>query len=126
MKRLGILSGELDVHMECCLVLEESVVAAAVPMLRQRISQALESGTTQLVLDMRQVRDLDSIGLSMLIGVAVALRQADGGLMLRNVQDDVFNILHSMRLDQHILVQRLQASSNAVDAAAAAMDADLL
>lgn len=92
------------------IVLTENVVAATMPALRQVLSQALESGAASLTLDMDQVQELDSVGLSLLIGTSMALQHAGGRLEVRNVRDDVFNILHSMRLDRHFLVHRRAAA----------------
>lgn len=95
------------------MVITENIVAATAPALRQMAARALEAGVTRLQLDLERVQDLDSVGLSVLIGIAMSLQRLGGRLEVLNVRDEVFEILHSMRLDRHFHVQRLGTGQQA-------------
>ncbi|WP_158407308.1 STAS domain-containing protein [Megalodesulfovibrio gigas] len=95
------------------LVMTENIVAATVSALRQAAEQAMDSGATRLQLDLARVQDLDSVGLSVLIGISMSLQRAGGALELYNVRDEVFDIIHSMRLDKHFQVHRFPTERDA-------------
>jgi anti-sigma B factor antagonist len=62
------VAGEIDVY--------------TAPTLRERLTTLVDEGRTDLVVDLTQVRFMDSTGLGLLVGVLKRVRGLDGRLQL--------------------------------------------
>lgn len=83
---------------------EGDVVAAFVPELRSRLLELVRAGVRQLVLDLSNVKMVDSLGLGLLISAHNSLLQAGGKLSVVNASADVLDLFKTMRLHQHFSV----------------------
>lgn len=63
------------------------------PQLRQVVAEAVEGGSTHVVLDMTGVEFMDSSGLGALIGGLKVSRQAGGDLRIANIRPQVRMVL---------------------------------
>jgi anti-sigma B factor antagonist len=79
-----------------------NIIAIAARELRQRMQQMIDSGVTNLIVDMREVELVDSTGIGVLIGIQNNLKLKNGTLKLINVSDDIQKMFRIMRLDKHI------------------------
>jgi anti-sigma B factor antagonist len=62
------VAGEIDVY--------------TAPTLREKLTALVDAGSTDLVVDLTQVRFMDSTGLGLLVGVLKRVRGLDGRLQL--------------------------------------------
>lgn len=62
------VAGEIDVY--------------TAPTLREKLTTLVDAGSTDLVVDLTQVRFMDSTGLGLLVGVLKRVRGLDGRLQL--------------------------------------------
>lgn len=68
----------------------------------------LEEGCKELVVDLRSVTMVDSIGIGILIATCNTLHESDGKLTVINVSKDIYKLLKAMRLDQHFEVKMIR------------------
>lgn len=66
--------------------------------LRNTVKQALEAGYTHLLLDLREITYIDSVGLSTLIAGYTSARKAGGDLKLLHLPRGVHQLLQITRL----------------------------
>jgi anti-sigma B factor antagonist len=70
------------------------------PDARAALLEVLREGRVRVVLDLAQVRRIDSSGLSALLSVLKAARAAGGDVVLLSPSDAVVSVLRLTRLDQ--------------------------
>lgn len=89
------------------------------PELKQKLTDAIEGGTTRIVVDLTDTTFLDSTALGVLIGAVKRLRSRDGALVIVNVDQNIAKTFEITGLDQifTIVAQRGDAAS-ALDAPA--------
>ena len=87
------------------VTLREMLTAADVPGLQSGLKKEIDSGASDLVVDMAKTVSLDSMGIGLLIAANNKLSQVNGAISLINVSPDILKLLRSMRL-----VERLHAA----------------
>jgi anti-sigma B factor antagonist len=75
------------------------------PTLRDRISDLLDSGAHDLVVDLSKVDFIDSTGLGVLVGALNRAKELDGSLQLVCAQERVLKLLRITGLDQVFTVR---------------------
>lgn len=75
------------------------------PTLRDRISDLLDSGSRELVVDLARVDFIDSTGLGVLVGALNRARELGGSLQLVVSQERVLKLLRITGLDQVFTVK---------------------
>lgn len=95
------VAGEVDVY--------------TAPTLRQHLRDATAGGAQRIVVDMTEVKFLDSTGLGVLVGAMGRIREVDGNLRLVVSSDHILKVLRITGLDGLIPVD------DDVDAALAAV-----
>lgn len=80
------VTGEVDVY--------------TAPALRERLTALVDSGRTDLVVDLTQVRFMDSTGLGLLVGVLKRVRGLDGQLQLVIDAERLLKVFRITSLDQ--------------------------
>jgi anti-sigma B factor antagonist len=75
---------------------------ASAPELRTCLHQTINAGSRQLVVDLRQVDFIDSMGVGVLVGAHRRLRDHDGSLQLVGADGLVLRILRLTGLDRVI------------------------
>lgn len=83
------------------LLPDGDIVASRAEDLKARIREALQATPGSLVIDMRSVRQIDSVGLGLLIATHNTLQAEGGKLALAGVTPDILRLLKAMRLDRH-------------------------
>jgi anti-sigma B factor antagonist len=84
------VSGEVDVY--------------TAPTLRQHLRDATGAGTKRIVVDMTNVKFLDSTGLGVLVGAMGRVRETDGDMRLVVTSDHILKVLRITGLDSLIPV----------------------
>ncbi len=85
------LDGELDPH--------------TAPVLQNAIDQWAAAGTNRIVLDLRQLRFIDSSGLRVVIGAHRQLLDAGAELVLTNVSPTAGRLLEITGLSSHLAIE---------------------
>jgi anti-sigma B factor antagonist len=86
LRHLVAVSGEVDLF--------------TAPEFKQRVTELIEAGTPQLVIDLTQTTFLDSTGLGVLIGAVKRLRSRDGELVIVNTDETIAKTFEITGLDQ--------------------------
>ncbi len=88
------------------------------PTLRDRISDLLDGGAHDLVVDLGRVDFIDSTGLGVLVGALNRARELGGSLQLICTQERVLKLLRITGLDQVFTVRSSLDDALAADGAA--------
>ena len=83
---------------------EDNMVAATLPELRSRLRSIVEEGARDLVVDLADVRMVDSSGIGLLISAHNSLQKVGGRLAVIHVSEDLLELFRSMRMHQHFPV----------------------
>ncbi|HEY8534133.1 MAG TPA: STAS domain-containing protein [Micromonospora sp.] len=70
------------------------------PRLRERLTEVIEGGARQVVVDLGRVDFLDSTGLGVLVGALKRLRAVNGNLRLVCTKEPLLKIFRITALDQ--------------------------
>ena len=76
------------------------LTAIGAPIVRRTVTELVEQGTTQIVVDLGETTFVDSSGLGALIGGLKNARVAGGDLRIAAVPDSVMTILKLTNLDR--------------------------
>lgn len=82
----------------------EDIVASSIPELRSKMRGAVEEGVRQLVVDLVNVRMVDSMGIGLLISAHNSLRKLGGRLAVVHASRDILDLFQMMRIHQHFSV----------------------
>ena len=74
--------------------------AANAPELKSKLNEILDTKGTKLVLNLENIRFIDSTGIGALISALKTARQNDGNFQLSSVQQEVYSLLALMKLDK--------------------------
>ena len=70
------------------------------PALRPKVEEALSLGEKNLVLDLEEVKYMDSSGFSAILVVNRLCLEEDGQLILINIQDDIRRLIKMAHLEE--------------------------
>jgi anti-sigma B factor antagonist len=82
----------------------DNIVAASVPELRTTMRGMVEEGVRDLVVDLADVRMVDSSGIGLLISAYNSLRKVGGRLAVIHASADILELFRTMRMHQHFSV----------------------
>jgi anti-anti-sigma factor len=82
----------------------DSIVAASVPNLRLQVRGIIAEGVRDLVVDLSDVRMVDSSGIGLLISAHNSLRKLDGKLSVIHASAEILELFRTMRMHQHFSV----------------------
>ena len=68
--------------------------------IKKELTNALVEGDYNLILDLSNIRFIDSTGIGVLISALKTSRQNEGSFILKSVQKDVMSLLTLMKLDK--------------------------
>jgi anti-anti-sigma factor len=88
------------------LALRGRLAASSVGDVRTALTEAIEGGVDDLVVDMSQVELMDATGLGVLVGSHRRAERAGRRLVLHNVPDRVDRLLLATRLHRVLCVDR--------------------
>lgn len=85
-------------------VLEDHVTVGNVREFRSMVQELIDQGHTRVVLNLRDVKRIDSMGLGAIVGMSEALKYAKGQLVLLNLQYPVKELLRLTDLDRVLAI----------------------
>ena len=80
------------------------VVAESEPELRAKMRAVGSSGVTKMIVDLQNVRMMDSAGLGLLIAAHNSLQKTGGNLSVIHASQDLLELFQSMRMHQHFSI----------------------
>ena len=81
----------------------KDIVASEAQELRRKIFSIIGEKPGKLVVDLENVKVIDSIGLGVLISARNHLKKSGGELVVTNVSKEICHLLKQMHLDRHIV-----------------------
>ena len=87
----------------------KDIVASMADEFRKKLLKAVDQGIKSLTIDLTGVEMIDSVGLGVLIAAHNSLKEAEGSLSVKNVSEDIYKLLKTMRLDQHFEVSAVNS-----------------
>lgn len=83
---------------------EGDLTASSVPIIRVDLKNLIAEGVRDLVIDMINTRVIDSSGIGLLVATHNSLLRLNGKLTIKNVSQDLLELLKAFRLDKHFSV----------------------
>jgi len=80
---------------------DQDIVSSTASDFRNELLDIIKTGPTELVIDLSDIKMIDSVGLGVLITTHNAMNKFGGKLIVTNVSNDIYNLLLTMRLDRH-------------------------
>ena len=81
--------------------IESDITVSSIDNLHRIVDDLLENGVVNITMDFSSVNVIDSTGIGFLIRVQNSLKEKNGVLSLKNVNDDIEKMIKIMRLDNH-------------------------
>lgn len=91
-----------DVNGTATVIPEGDIVASTVPVVREKLLEAVSSGAESVALDLGGIKVVDSMGIALIIAANNSLAARNGKLRLENVDQEIYSLMVLMRLDQHM------------------------
>jgi len=82
----------------------QDVTGNAAEALRAKAAEQLGKGPAKLIGDLSNVENLDSLGLSVLIGLHMHQSKHNNLLEVDNASIEIYDLFHSMRLNKHFSI----------------------
>ena len=83
---------------------EGDLTASTAPMIRVDLKNLIAEGVRELVIDMVNTRVIDSSGIGLLVATHNSLMRLNGKLTIKNVSQDLLELLKAFRLDKHFSI----------------------
>ena len=82
----------------------KDIIASMSDDFRKKLLKVVNGGIRELTIDLTGVNMVDSVGLGVIIATHNSLDDLGGSLKLKNVSEDIYRLIRTMRLDQHFEV----------------------
>jgi anti-anti-sigma factor len=83
----------------------KDIVASMADGFRKRLLKVVKGGAKDLVIDLKGVEMIDSVGIGVIIATHNSMSSSGGTLRLTNLSQDIYGLFKTMRLDEHFDVQ---------------------
>ncbi len=84
----------------------KDIVASMANDFRAELNTLIGESPEQLVIDLKGVEMVDSVGIGVIIATHNSLDQKGGKLVVTNIADDIYGLFSTMRLDRHFTVEK--------------------
>ena len=74
--------------------------ATVAPEIKQQLTEALNDNGVEMVLNMKNIKFIDSTGIGTLISALKTAREHEGSFILCEIQSEVMSLLSLMKLDK--------------------------
>lgn len=86
--------------------IKEDLVGSRIETARNKLSSLVEQGVKTLIIDLKNVQVIDSLGMGLLVATHNSLKTRRGQLSLINVDPKIYDVLSIMRLDKHFPISK--------------------
>ncbi len=83
---------------------QQDIVASFSNEFREQLLEKIQSGATELEVDLTDVKMVDSVGLGVFIAAHNSLQEKNGKLSVTGVSKDLMTLFRTMRLDRHFTI----------------------
>ncbi|MDY6823862.1 MAG: STAS domain-containing protein [Thermodesulfobacteriota bacterium] len=83
-----------------------NLVASMADEFRGELQSLVKEQPGQIVIDMKGVEMVDSVGIGVMIAVHNSLSKSEGILKIVNADKNIYNLFKTMRLDRHFAVEQ--------------------
>jgi len=82
-----------------------------VPDLQAALKQEIAAGTREIVFDFASTMTLDFRGIGLIVAARNSLVAVQGGIRLINANDDIYKLLHNLRLEDLLHVSAAEGEA---------------
>jgi anti-anti-sigma factor len=82
----------------------DDLTASTVSELRDAIKHLIAEGTRELVVDLSNVKVVDSSGIGLLVAAHNSLSRLEGKLLVINVSSNLIDLFRAFRLEKHFTI----------------------
>jgi anti-anti-sigma factor len=86
----------------------DNIVASISHEFREELLSLIEEGEKGLIVDMKDVLIIDSVGIGILVAAHNSLSKYGEKLTVINLSEDIYQLFKTMRLDQHLEIKNKQ------------------
>ncbi len=79
---------------------EDHITVTNVRQFREMVQGLIDKGTTKVILNLKGVKHIDSMGLGAIVGMSEAMKYAKGQLVILNVQYAVRELFRLTEMDK--------------------------
>ena len=83
----------------------DNIVASMSHEFREELLSLIGEEGKGLIVDMKDVLIIDSVGIGILVAAHNSLSKNGGKLTVINLSEDIYRLFQTMRLDQHLEIQ---------------------
>jgi len=83
---------------------EGDITASSASLIRVELKNLISEGVRDLVIDMSNTRVIDSSGIGLLVSTHNSLQRLNGNLIIKNLSQDLLELLQAFRLDKHFKI----------------------
>jgi anti-anti-sigma factor len=83
----------------------DNIVASISHEFREELLSLIEEGDKGLIVDMKDVLIIDSVGIGILVAAHNSLSKYGEKLTVINLSEDIYQLFKTMRLDQHLEIK---------------------
>jgi anti-anti-sigma factor len=83
----------------------DNIVASISHEFREELLSLIEEGEKGLIVDMKDVLIIDSVGIGILVAAHNSLSKYGEKLTVINLSEDIYQLFKTMRLDQHLEIK---------------------
>ncbi len=85
---------------------DKDIIASAADDFYKELSELKKESPKEIIIDLVDVKSIDSVGIGVLIAMHNAANKYGGKLKTINVNQDIYNLFCTMRLNQHFSVEK--------------------
>lgn len=86
---------------------EKDLVASVVTEFSNGLKPLIEDSPKEIVIDMKNVDMVDSLGMGVLIATHNMLADNNSVLIVINIKEDIYNAFVTMRLNHHFKIKKI-------------------
>jgi len=85
---------------------DKDLIASTADNFYAELCTLIKESPKEVIIDLADVKSVDSIGIGVLIAMHNALNKSGGKLRVINANKDIYNLFNTMRLNLHFVVEK--------------------
>ncbi len=83
----------------------QDVIASMANEFRSDLHDLVKESPAMIVIDLKDVEMVDSVGIGVLIATHNSMTRAGGEVKVINTSNEIYNLLNTMRLNRHFKIE---------------------